>query len=97
VSPAWSNCGWPRPRIYLLPDDGGCRLLAEPLSKARHDILLILTDGAWTPLGPVRLERAARKAALAHFSDVPPAILDAAGQHGRADDMTAVAIRLAPH
>ena len=22
-------------RIYLLPEDGGCRLLAEPLSKAR--------------------------------------------------------------
>ena len=101
-------------RIYLLPEDGGCRLLAEPLSKARlgsgeveptlvrhqmapHDILLILTDGAWTPLGSVRLERAARKAALAHFSEVPPAILEAAGQHGRADDMTAVAIRLASH
>ncbi len=101
-------------RIYLLPGDGGCRPLAEPLSKARlgsgeveptlvrhqmapHDILLILTDGAWTPLGSVRLERAARKAALAHLSEVPPAILDAAGQHGRADDMTAVAIRLASH
>ena len=101
-------------RIYLLPEDGGCRLLAEPLSKARlgsgeveptlvrhqmapHDILLLLTDGAWTPLGPLRLERAARKAALVHFSDVPPAILEAAGQRGRADDMTAVAVRLAAH
>lgn len=98
-------------RIYLLPEDGGCRLLAEPTSKARlgsgearpslvrhamgrHDILLILTDGAWTPLGPVRLERAARKAALGHFSDVPAAVLEAAGQQGRADDMTAVAMRL---
>jgi serine/threonine protein phosphatase PrpC len=101
-------------RIYLLPEDGGCRLLAEPLSKARlgsgevvptlvrhqmapHDILLLLTDGAWTPLGPVRLERAARKAALVHFSDVPSAILEAAGLRGRADDMTAVAVRLASH
>lgn len=99
-------------RIYLLPEDGGCRLLAEPLSKARlgsgdvqptsvrhhmasHDMLLIVTDGAWTPLGPARLDRAARKAALGHLSDVPPAILEAAGQHGRADDMTAMAIRLA--
>jgi serine/threonine protein phosphatase PrpC len=64
---------------------------------APHDILLILTDGAWTPLGPVRLERAARKAALAHLSDVPPAVLEAAAQRGRADDMTSVAIRLASH
>jgi serine/threonine protein phosphatase PrpC len=101
-------------RIYLLPEDGGCRLLAEPLSNCRlgsgevqptpvyhrmapHDMLLLVTDGAWTPLGPVRLERAARKAALEHFSDVPPAILDAAGQRGRADDMTAVALRLVAH
>jgi serine/threonine protein phosphatase PrpC len=101
-------------RIYLLPEDGGCRLLAEPLSKSRlgsgdaqptpvthhmapHDMLLLVTDGAWTPLGPVRLERAARKAALGHLSDVPPAILEAAGQRGRADDMTAVALRLSAH
>ena len=73
----------------------------EPTSvrhqMAPHDILLLVTDGAWTPLGPARLERAARKAALVHFSDVPPAILDAAGQRGRADDMGAVAIRLASH
>jgi serine/threonine protein phosphatase PrpC len=98
-------------RIYLLPEDGGCRLLAEPLSKARlgsgeieptlvrrpmspHDILLILTDGAWTQLESLRLDRAARKAALDHFSDVPGAILAAAGQRGRADDMTAVAMRM---
>jgi selenophosphate synthetase-related protein len=64
---------------------------------APHDILLLVTDGAWTPLGPARLERAARKAALVHFSDVPPAILDAAGQRGRADEMTVVAVRLAWH
>jgi serine/threonine protein phosphatase PrpC len=98
-------------RIYLLPEDGGCRPLAEPLSKARlgsgeveptpvrhkmapHDLLLLVTDGAWTPLGSTRLERAARKAAFGHLSDVPAAILEAAGQRGRADDMTAVAIRL---
>ncbi len=101
-------------RIYLLPEDGGCRLLAEPLSKARlgsgeaqpalvrhhmapHDMILLVSDGAWTPLGAVRLERVARKAAFGHFSDVPPAILEAAGQHGRADDMTAIAMRLTSH
>jgi len=101
-------------RIYLLPEDGGCRLLAEPTSNALlgsgeaqptlvrhhmapHDLLLLLTDGAWTPLGPVRIDRAARKAALGHLADVPPAILEAAGQRGRADDMTVVAMRLAAH
>jgi hypothetical protein len=37
--------------------------LVQP-RMAPHDILLLLTDRAWTPLGPVRLERAARTAAL---------------------------------
>jgi len=33
-------------------------------------------------------------AALEHFSEVPDAVLDAASRTGRADDMTAVALRL---
>jgi serine/threonine protein phosphatase PrpC len=101
-------------RVYLLPADGGCQLVSEPVSVHRlgsgevvpqrvefhvapHDMVIIATDGAWSPLGPVRLERVARKASFGHFSDVPPAILEAAGKNGRADDMTAVAIRLVAH
>jgi serine/threonine protein phosphatase PrpC len=61
-----------------------------------RDILLLVSDGAWTPLGSYRLDRAVRSATSRHFSDVPQAVLEAAGQHGRADDMTAVAVRLVP-
>ncbi len=62
---------------------------------APRDVVLLLSDGAWTPIDAFRLERTVRKAALQHFSEVPPAILELAGSHGRADDMTAVAIRMA--
>ncbi len=59
------------------------------------DFLLLLSDGAWTPLTTYTLQRTVVSAAAGHFSDVPGAILDAAGPAGRADDMTAVALRLA--
>ncbi len=59
-----------------------------------RDIVLLMTDGAWTPLGPYLLEKAARGAVLQHFSDVPGAVLDAASRTGRWDDMTVVALRI---
>ncbi len=59
-----------------------------------RDILLLLSDGAWTPLSPYLLQKAAVTAAVEHFSEVPYAILDAAGRTGRADDMTVVALRI---
>lgn len=58
------------------------------------DILLLLSDGAWTPLNLYALQRVAVTAAVKHFSEVPAAILDAAGKTGKADDMTALAVRL---
>jgi serine/threonine protein phosphatase PrpC len=60
------------------------------------DVLLLLSDGAWTPLSPYLLQKAVASAAGRHFSDVPGAVLDAAGRTGRADDMTALAVRLLP-
>ena len=59
-----------------------------------RDIVLLMSDGAWTPLGPYLIEKAVRGAALHHFSEVPVAILDAASKTGRWDDMTVVALRL---
>ena len=59
------------------------------------EILLLLSDGAWMPLGLYPLKKAVEGAIGRHFSKVPQAILDAAGKTGRADDMTAVALRLA--
>jgi serine/threonine protein phosphatase PrpC len=58
------------------------------------DILLLLSDGAWMPLNLYTLQKTVVTAAVKHFSDVPAAILDAAGRTGRADDMTAVAVKL---
>jgi hypothetical protein len=60
---------------------------------ASGDILLFLTDGAWTPLGLPLLKKAILGSVGKHFSELPPAILDAAGRAGRADDMTALAVR----
>jgi serine/threonine protein phosphatase PrpC len=59
------------------------------------DILLLLSDGAWTPLNPYLLQKTVVNAYVRHFTEVPAAILDAAGKAGRADDMTALALRLA--
>lgn len=58
------------------------------------DTLLLMSDGAWTPLGGVYLlKKAVLGAAGRHFSEMPQAILEAAGKTGRADDMTVVAVR----
>lgn len=64
------------------------------LTLAAGDILLLLSDGAWTPLNLYALQKTVVGAAVKHFSEVPQAILDAAGRTGRADDMTALAARL---
>ncbi len=58
------------------------------------DILLLLSDGAWTPLGIYLLKKVVLGRLGKHFSELPPAILEAAGRAGCADDMTAVAVRL---
>ena len=57
------------------------------------DILLLMSDGAWTPLNLTKLRNIKIKASASHFSDFPALILDEAGRSGRADDMTVVAIR----
>lgn len=59
------------------------------------EILLLMSDGAWTPLGMYPLKKAVQSTMGRHFSEVPQAILEAAGKTGRADDMTVVALRLA--
>lgn len=64
------------------------------LTPKHKDIVLLMTDGAWTPLSPYLIERTTRKAALEHFSEVPVALLNAASKIGRWDDMTVVALRL---
>lgn len=64
------------------------------LALGQQDILLLLSDGAWTPLNPYLLTKAVRSVQGEHYSEVPTAILDAAARTGRPDDMTAVAVRI---
>lgn len=64
------------------------------LTLSAGDIVLLLSDGAWTPLNLHLLQKTVVSAALKRFSEVPAAVLDAAGPTGRADNMTAVAVRL---
>lgn len=66
------------------------------LSLNAKDVLLLMSDGAWTPLSLTVLQRTVMAAAMRHFTEIPGAILDAAGRTGRADDMTVVALRIVP-
>lgn len=63
-------------------------------SLASGDILLLLTDGAWSPLAMPLLKKAILSGVGKHFSELPQVILDAAGRTGRVDDMTVVAGRV---
>jgi len=59
-----------------------------------RDLLVLMTDGAWGPLGSLSMtQRAIVKEIGRHLSDVPLSILDSASRAGRADDMTAVVLR----
>jgi len=59
-----------------------------------RDVLVLLSDGAWGPLGSSGLDRAVRSALSRHFFEMPEALLDAASRHGCRDDMTTVTFRI---
>jgi len=95
-------------RAYLV-NEHGCRLLTEwpsprlgsgeaephPIHEPidPHDTVLLMSDGAWTPLPLPILHRAVMAARLDDFADLPATLIELAGKHGRADDMTVVALR----
>ncbi len=59
-----------------------------------RELLVLMTDGAWGPLGSLPMtQRAIVKGIGRHLSDVPLSILDSASRAGRADDMTVVVLR----
>lgn len=58
------------------------------------DVLLLMSDGAWTPLSLPKLQALRAKALHRHPSEFPGLILDEAGKHGKADDMTVVMVRV---
>lgn len=59
----------------------------------RGDIVLLLSDGAWTPLPMSRLRDTIAGSALGPLAELPEAILREAGRTGAADDMTVVVAR----
>jgi serine/threonine protein phosphatase PrpC len=96
-------------RAYLV-NEHGCRILTETASRrlgsgnadpqpvherlSARDVVLLMSDGAWTPLSPLIIHRVVMGLTTRHLSDVPPTLLDVAGAKGRADDMTIVAMRI---
>ena len=65
------------------------RLHLEP-----RDVVVLLSDGAWGPLGLNGVDRAVRAAFAKHFSETSSTLLEAASRRGCGDDMTAVTVRL---
>jgi serine/threonine protein phosphatase PrpC len=59
----------------------------------RGDVLLIMSDGAWTPLDIHQLRNLLNKLVFNHLSELPPALLDEAGKYGKKDDMTVIAMK----
>ncbi len=67
------------------------RLFAVNVTVKPRDIVLFMSDAAWTPLSRYLLEKTVCRAILEHFSDVPTAVFQAASRTGRWDDTTVVA------
>ncbi len=96
-------------RAFLV-NEHGCRLLTterthrlgsgeagplpihEPLQP--HDVVLLLSDGAWGPLPVATLRDVVAAHTLKHLADLPPRLLELAARSGRPDDMTVVAMRV---
>jgi hypothetical protein len=56
-----------------------------------EELLLLASDGAWTQLDRLSIQRAQRR--MTHLSDLPSLLLSHANRNGCADDMTIVAVR----
>jgi serine/threonine protein phosphatase PrpC len=74
---------------------GSRRIVPFPIHSAfgRGDIVLLLTDGAWTPLTMDGLRACVARAALLPLAELPEVVLREASRRGIADDMTVVAAR----
>lgn len=67
-----------------------------PIHLRTHpgDVLLLMSDGAWTPLNLAALQRLWARSLGRHFTEFPSMILDESGKAGRADDMTVIAVKV---
>lgn len=71
---------------------------AEPITfhveLRKGDLLIVATDGAYSPMSLDELRRITVSAKMKHLSEVPMAILERAGKYGGlADDATALVVR----
>lgn len=75
---------------------GSGRIVPHPihLRVSSGDTLLLMSDGAWTPLNLARMKALRTRFHGRHVSDIPSLVLDEAGKSGRADDMTVVTLRI---
>lgn len=64
------------------------------LQVNRGDLFLLMSDGAWTPLNLYALKKVLTRSATRHFSELASSILEEAGKAGRADDMTAITLKV---
>ncbi len=94
-------------RAYLI-GEAGVRILTEESSPrlgsgrveptaihvrlAPRDVVVLMSDGAWTPLSMAAIQRGVASAATKHPSDLPSTLLDLAGARGRGEDMTVVTL-----
>jgi serine/threonine protein phosphatase PrpC len=94
---------WSRDGKLTIPSEGASKKRVgsgevEPapvhFPLQRGDVLLLLSDGAWTPLNLTALRQVVARGTTRHLSELPTSILDLAGRTGRADDMTAVVLKV---
>jgi serine/threonine protein phosphatase PrpC len=85
--------------VHILNETSSPRLgsgQAEPspihVRLAPRDVVLLMSDGAWTPLSFPVIHRTVVAHTMKHASEMPSALLDLAGARGRADDMTVVSM-----
>jgi serine/threonine protein phosphatase PrpC len=93
----------------LLVNERGCRSLTSrsprlgsgladptPIHEvlAAHDVVLLMSDGAWGPLTRTAMTSVVATWTTRHLADLPSALLDRAASGGRTDDMTVVAMRI---
>jgi serine/threonine protein phosphatase PrpC len=70
---------------------GGIQPLVQQFAAQDREILLLMTDGAWTRFSLYQLAQTVMKN-LVNLPEIPNSILEQAAKGGVCDDMTVVAI-----
>jgi serine/threonine protein phosphatase PrpC len=82
----WVSAGAGKHRL----GSGGAQPFPLHLGFERGDLVLLLTDGAWSPMSTSHLQVTIARSALSPLAEVADRILALASRGGRGDDMTVV-------